>query len=513
MTPLQLREALRLLLSTNYSNNKIAKVVNVASNTVRRYRALSREHEMSWSLITQMADDELNEKFNKTRQPAADKRMPDWTYIAKQMEVRHQTLIELWEEYRRAEPETAYCFSQFTHYFRLYKANLDISMRQTHFAGERCFIDFAGKTLSWFDEGTGKIEKAQIFVGVLGYSRLIYACACPSQGTEDFIQANLCMLDFFGGVPLALIPDNLKAAVIHPGSSPVLNRTYQDFAQHYGLVIEPARVRRPQDKSLAEISVLLVTRWITVVLRRRSFFSINEINQAIAELLPRLNNRPFKRMPGSRQRRFDESERQTLRPLPIEPFQLASWAAPQKVPSDYHVYLLGHAYSVPYRLVGEKVEARITKTSVEILHKGIRVTTHTRSFVVGGHTTLDIHRPASHSAYAAQCLEQYREWALQVGKATIQLVCAQFDGKPEYSTLGSKACSELQRLAKTYGNQRLEAACQCAADIQSLTVKSVRSILQCKLDLKDNQENSPKQGLLPLHHNLRGAAYFQEGGL
>lgn len=512
MTPLQLREALRLLLNTKFSNSRIAAIVAVAINTVRRYRTLLRDSEMSWLDITQMADDELNVRFSKSRRPASDKRLPDWAYVAKQMENRHQTLIQLWEEYRRAEPATAYCFSQFTHYYRLYKASVDIAMRQTHYAGERCFVDFAGKTISWFNSVTGKTDKAQIFVSALGYSRLIFACACASQSTDDFIQAHQAMLDFYGGVPLAIVPDNLKAAVIQPGSTPVLNRAYLDFAQHYGLVIEPARVRRPQDKSLAEVSVLLVTRWITVVLRRRSFFSINEINHAIAELLPALNNRPFKRMPGSRQSRFEEAERQALRPLPAEPYQPATWIAAQKVPSDYHVYFLGHAYSVPYRLVGEKVEARITATSVEILHKGVRVTTHIRSSMVGGHTTSDIHRPASHRAYATQCLEHYQAWAKQQGTATLQMVLAQFEGKPEYSTVASKACSELQHLARTYGQHRLEAACHCATDIQSLTVKSVRSILQCKLDEREDS-NVPVQGILPLHHNVRGAAYFQQGGL
>jgi hypothetical protein len=338
----------------------------------------------------------------------------------------------------------------------------------------------------------------------------VFAMALRSQKLEDWLEVHQSMFAYFGGVPSLVVPDNLKSAVTRPGKFPEVNHSYQELAEHYGCVIDPARVRRPQDKSLAEIGVLLVTRWITVILRRRRLFGIAEINQAIAELLEQLNRRPFKRYEGNRRERFEDTERAALSALPSKAFDIGRWLHQQRVNRDHHIYVHGHAYSVPYELKEQHVDIKVCQNKVEIYFHHKLVAMHMRSFIKSGITTENSHRPKSHQAYAAQSKAHFTHWATAIGEHALALVCAQFVGVPDYSMKGCKACSQLQKLAKQYGETRFERACQCVCKIQSLTVSSVRSILQCHLD--EPNEEGPVQAQLPLHHNVRGARYYLDGG-
>lgn len=512
ITIVTIKEILRQILTTTSSNHHIARVLSIAPNTVRRYRQILQTMSFDWPAYQSMNDDVLLTYFNRQKAPDKDKRQPDWQHTHTLMQShKHQTLTQLWDEYCAVEPESAYCQSQFNFYYRQYLKSIDVSMRQTHYAGECVYVDYAGKTIGYFDEQTGELEQAQVFVGVLGCSQYTFAFASKSQKLTDFIEAHNQMYAFFGGVPQVVVPDNLKSAVTKPGSTPVLNRTYLEQSRHYNCVIEPARVRRPQDKSLAEIGVLIVTRWITVILRRRQFFSVEEINHAIIDLLEKLNQRPFKRIDGCRESRFIELDRPVLQTLPQQPFEFAHWVSAQRVNADYHVVIEKHYYSVPYQYINRKVEARITHTHIELICANQCIATHCKSDESGGYTTINAHRPANHRAYAEQNLEHYITWAKSIGDAAIALVECQFIGKPHYAMTASKACSQLKGLAKLYGKERFEAACQCALDIKSLTVKSVRSILQCKIDQRS--EKLPTQNELPLHYNIRGADYYQQGGL
>lgn len=510
MTAFTLREVLRLLLNTAYSNRRIARLLCLAPNTVRRYRTLLKQQNTSWSALKQMDDDTLNQRFNKVRALALNKRMPDLLYMDTLLEDPMQTRLHIWEDYCRAEPETAYSFSQFCEIYRLFKARRGWSMRQTHYPGDTCYVDYAGKTIPWTDTKAQCQRYAQIFVGLPGYSLLTFIRASNSQQTACFVAAHVAMFEYFGGVTKVVVPDNLKAAVIRAGASPHLNRDYQEMASHYNLVVEPARVRRPKDKSLVENAVKLVSRYITHVFRGRTFFSLDEINQALEEVMERMNSKAFRRMPGCRRSRFEQTERSALQPLPAERYCPAEWLPARKVPTDYHVLVFGHAYSVPYLLMGEKVEVRVTADTVELIHKGVRVATHARSSIEGGQSTQDSHRHPNHQEYAELCLPRFVQWAETVGSAALALVSAQFAGRPEHSAPAGNACKELQRLARAYGSERFELACRCACDIQSLTVKSVRSILQCKLDQRQ-EPAVPVQSQLPLHHNVRGADYFRGG--
>lgn len=509
MTITSLREMLRLLLTSKLTNRRIGRIVKASRTTVMRYRKLCLDMNFQLSELYQLSDEALANRFSATRSVNPDKRMPDWVYIHKRMAERHQTLMQLWEEYRASRPEDAYAYSQFTFHYRQYVRTIDLSMRQSYLPGEVVFVDFAGKRPSVIDANTGVAKPVELFIGVLGYSQYVFAYAVASQRLDDWVEAHQQMFDFMGGTPQVVVPDNLKSAVTVAGRLPTINRTYLELAKHYGCVIEPARVRRPQDKSLAEIGVLLVTRWITVVLKRRRFFSLEELNDAIAELLPKLNQRAFKRYEGSRASRFEEKESTKLQPLPTKPFECGHWLPPLTVPRDYHVYVQGHAYSVPFRYVGEKIEARVGAQTVALFHQGRQIALHPRSDTKGEATTNPDHRPVSHKAFAQQSKAHFHQWATSIGPAAVDLVLAQFEAHSEHSLKGCRASSKLQKLCSQYGPQRFERACLCACDIQSRTVSSVRSILQCHLD-KQEDDNTPVQKQLPLHHNVRGPGYYSD---
>jgi len=506
----KIREVLRLILTTKMSNRLIAKTMRMSPNTPNRYRHILIKKNIPWSDVDKMDDNEVTNLVRTQSYRVINRQMPDWDYIHREMQNRHVTLQMLWEEYRLSNPENTYAYSQFTYYYRVYVRKLDLSMRQSHRAGETVFVDFAGRTVPYFDKENDELKHAQIFVGVLGCSNYTFVYAVSSQSTADWIDAHNHMYQFFGGVPEVVVPDNLKAAVIKHAYDPILNRTYLEQSKHYGIAIIPARVRRPQDKSKAEIGVLLASRWILAKLRHRQFFSVIEINDAISELLRKLNERPFKRLPGCRRERFELLDKPKLRILPSYTFEYAEWTSARKVNRDYHLEISGHYYSVPYQLVGNRIEGRVTSNVVEFFHRGKRIASHLRSNTVGEHTTVTEHQPKSHQFYANQTPEKLLIWAKKCGPYAAAAVQNQFSIRP-HTLLGVRSSIELQRLAKNYGDEKFERACRRAEKIGSLTVKSIRSILQSRLTELDEDE-TPIQINLPLHGNVRGSSYYSTGG-
>lgn len=324
-------------------------------------------------------------------------------------------------------------------------------------------------------------------------------------------QGQCTWFEAFGGVPAVLVPDNLKSAVLKTGSEPVLNRAYLELARHYETAILPARAYRPKDKAKAEVSVQIAQRWILAWLRNQTFFSLPELNRAIAALVAELNDRPFKRLPGCRRSRFETYERPALRPLPAARFEPSRWSAMQTIPPDYHLPVEGHWYSVPFHLVGRKAEARIGGKVVEIFCDGKRVASHARGDAAGGHTTAPEHQPPQHRAYAERSPEHFLAWAGEVGPSTLAVVRHQLDRK--LPLLGLPACDALKRLARQHGPEVLELAAARALEIKSPTVKSIRSLISTKR-YRRMQGDPPEQADLPLHHhNVRGPGYFtQQGG-
>ncbi|MEW8228438.1 MAG: IS21 family transposase [Candidatus Thiodiazotropha endolucinida] len=504
------REALRLITTPAMANRMIGRNVSLSHNTIQRYREIVTKAEIGWDSLEGFDDSQISELLRSKKHRVEFKVMPDWTAVHREMQYRGVTLQLLWEEYRLANPENAYGYSQFTHYYREYLNKIDLTMRQSHRAGECTYVDFAGRTVPYFDTESGEEKRAQLFVGVIACSSYPFVYAVKSQSLPHWIEAHNRMYQYFGGTTQVVIPDNLKSAVTRAGRDPEINRTYLEQAKHYNVVIVPARVRRPKDKAKAELAVKLVYRWILARLRHRSFFSIEEINAAISELLKLFIERPFKRLPGCRRSRFEELDKPHLQPLPAEPFEHAEWVSKQKLGPDYHIRVRDHYYSVPHALVGSHIEARVTTKVVELIHKGRRVASHPRCHEVGGHTTNPAHQPTSHRHYAHQTPELIIKWARSIGPAAGAVVQHHFDSRP-HALLAIRASSSLQRLAKDFGDERFEAACERAIQIDSPTVKSVRSILQRGLESQRDEPFSIQVNL-PLHNNLRGAEYYAKGG-
>ena len=355
------------------------------------------------------------------------------------------------------------------------------------------------------DAATGEERPAQVFVAVLGASNYTYVEATWTQGLADWLGSHVRCFEFLGGVPELLVPDNLKSGVLHPSFyEPELNPSYQELAAHYATAVLPARVRKPRDKAKVEAGVLLAQRWILARLRHQRFFSLAELNGAIRPLLRDLNGRAFKKLPGSRQSVFEELDRPALKPLPLTRYEFAAWKV-ATVGIDYHVELERHYYSVPYRYARQKVDVRFTATSVEVFKDRERIASHPRSPLKGRHTTLEAHLAPAHQEVAGWSGARLLRWAGAIGPHTEAAIAHLFQARA-HPQQGYRAALGILRLAKGYGNTRLEAACQRACQIQSVSYRSIASILKQGLE---RQPRTPAQASLPLDHaNVRGPKYY-----
>ena len=392
-------------------------------------------------------------------------------------------------------------------HYRTYRDSLARSLRQTHRAGEKLFVDYAGQTVPVVDGDSGEIHTAQIFVAVLGASNYTYAEATWTQQLPDWIGSHVRAFAFFDGVTALLIPDNLRSGVARACRyEPDLNPTYADLAAHYGVAVLPARPYKPKDKAKVEVGVQIVERWILARLRYQTFFSLAELNGAIRELLKNLNDRPFKKLPGCRRSAFEALDRPALKPLPATAYEYAEWKK-ARVSIDYHIEIDRHYYSVPHALVKRELDVRITQTTVECLHQGRRVASHARSLKRGAHSTVAEHMPRAHQKHLDWTPGRFLNWALAIGPSTRDLVHWQLTHRP-HPEMGYRACLGLLNLARRYGKPRLEAACRRALAIGSPARKSVVSILERNLD-RQPLPLPPPQAALPDHANVRGPEYYQ----
>jgi transposase len=380
-------------------------------------------------------------------------------------------------------------------------------MRQIHRAGEKTFIDFSGIKPHLVDPDTGEIQPVGLFVGALGASSFTYAEATLSQQLEPFIAAHIHMFEFFGGASSILVPDQLKSGVPRPSRyEPGIHRTYEEMAHHYGAVVIPARPGKPRDKAKAEAAVLLAQRWILAALRDRVFFSLGEINQAIRELLVVFNNRPMQKLGVSRRELFEQLERPALHPLPADRYEIGRWKT-CTVSIDYHIEVEHNYYSVPFPLIKEIVEARFTRSTVEIVHKSKRITSHQRLYGRGKHSTKSEHMPASHRAHAEWSPSRLISWAQKSGPATGRLVTCILQSRP-HPEQGYRACLGIMRLGRTYGYDRLEAASQRALDLDAGFYRTIKNILASGADRLALEEDRLEQ-TAPHHDNIRGADYYE----
>lgn len=506
----KIREILRLSLGGQLSPRAVSQSCGMGRTTVREYLQRARKAGLSWPLPEGLSDAELEALLFPPRvsPEQAPRPLPDWQALHEERKRKGVTLFLLWEEYKAVHPE-GYEYSRFCDLYRQWLGRLPVWMRQEHKAGEKLFVDYAGMTMPVTNAKTGEVRQAQIFVATLGASHYTYAEATWTQTLPDWIASHVRALAFFGGVPHLIVPDNLKSGVSQACRyDPDANPTYLEFAEHYGTAILPARVRRPQDKSPVESGVKGVEQRVLAKLRNRTFFSLAELNRAIIELLIEYNRRPFQQLEGSRHSAFERLDKPALQPLPPTRYAYAEWQK-ARVSLDYHVCADGHYYSVPYRLVKEQIDIRLTNTTIEIFHEGVRVASHFRAHQKHRHTTQKEHMPEGHRARAEWTPERVTRWVGQAGAATADVAKRILASRP-HPEQGFRACMGLKRLGEVHGQDRLEAACRRALAIQSPSYKSVKSILEKGLDRQPLPEPKPKAPPIK-HENVRGAAYYQKG--
>ena len=506
----QIRQALRLHLEAGLSYAQVARAVGIGKGTVGKFVLLARAAGVDWSVVQSLSDEELEARLYRPAVPRSSRQLePDYAWIHQELKRPGVTLQLLWEEYQRDHSEggqPAYKYTSFCVKYRAWAMSLKRSMRQTHVAGEKLFVDYAGQSVPVIDAASGEIRRAQIFVAVLGASNYTYVCATATQTAADWVGSIIDALEFIGGVCRLIVPDQPRALIARPDRyEPAVNRLVDEFCDHYDVAVLPARPARPRDKPKVEVGVQVVERWILARLRNRRFFSLPELNAAIAELLTDLNARPFKKLPGCRASAFAALDQEALRPLPATRMPIARFKR-ARVNIDYHIELDGHYYSVPHRLVRAQVELRVSATTVEILSGNQRVAVHPYSARRGAHTTTAEHMPASHRAHREWTPARLIAWGERIGAATAAVVRWQTEHRP-HPEQGYRACLGLQRLARQFGDARLEAACARALSIRSPTYRSVSSILVAGLD-RQQVPAEPAQAALPLHDNVRGPDYY-----
>lgn len=504
----KIRQALQLLADSGLSMRQVAAALGISKSTVSEIAMYARDAGVDWPLAATLGDEELQRRLYPPARPRSSARQePDYAALHQELKRPGVTLQLLWEEYRAQAGERAYRYSAFCDKYRAWARTRKRSMRQVHPGGERLFVDYAGQSVPVLDAATGEIRRAQVFVAVLGASSYTYACATWQQTAADWVGAIVGALHFIGGVPRLLVPDQPRALIANPDAyEPVTARLMQEMAEHYGVAVLPARPGRPQDKAKVEVGVQVVERWILARLRNRRFFALAELNRAIASLLGELNQRPFKTLPGCRLSAFETLDAPALRPLPAQPLVLAQFK-PARVNIDYHVAFEGHYYSVPHQYVGAAVELRITATTVEVLLRRQRIAAHARSPRAGGFTTVAEHMPAAHRAHRQWTPAKLIAWGERIGAATAGVVRWQMEHRP-HPEQGYRACLGLMRLARQYGEDRLEAACARAQSIRAPQYRSVKSILECGLDRHNAALLDEAAPPMPAHDNVRGPGYY-----
>jgi transposase len=492
------------------SIREIAAALSLKTSTVNDYIQRAQRANISYPLAEDLSDEEIRDRLLNKAGDA--KPLPLWTKVHGELRRKGVTLQLLHEEYLGKHPK-GYQYSQFCRLYRGFKKSLELSMRQTHTPGEKMFVDFAGQTVPIIDGARHEVLRAAVFVAVLGASNYAFAQVLESQRLPAWIDAHVKAFEYFGGASALLVPDNLKSAVTKPDYyEPDVNATYEEMAAHYGASVLPARPLKPKDKAKAEGTVLGVSQRILAPLRDRTFFTLAEANDAIAEQLILFNDRPFQKLPGSRKEMFEAIEMAELQPLPCSRYEMAEFRR-GKANIDYHLTVrLGpksyRYYSVPYAFRGCELRVRLTQHTVEIFFDRKRLATHLRVDKPGT-STLPEHMPRSHQRYVEWTPSRIREWAGKTGPACRDLAQVIMDSKP-HPEHGFRSCMGLVSLAKSYGDDRLDAACQRALSLGLHSYRNVRNLLESGQDRLPLPEDTQPE-LLPINtpSHIRGAEYYK----
>ena len=502
------------LSSENYSLRQIAASVGHSHHTVKDVLELAQKRGITHPLDDSVTNADLEKLLYPERQTAGKHYAePDYEYIHRELSKKGVTLTLLWQEYCEkayANGETPYMSTQFGDKYRRWAMVTKATMRVTHKPGEVMQVDWAGGTIPYYDPVTGEEYKAYLFVAALPCSSYIYVEACTDMKQENWLLCHVHAYEYFGGVTRILVPDNLKTGVVaNTRYETQLNESYRELAEYYGTAIVPARVRKPQDKGLVEKSVGFTTTWISAALREQKFFSFAEVRNAVAERLEVINTKPFQKRPGNRKEAYLSEEKEFMLPLPKRPYEPAIWHQ-QTVGRDYLISDGTNKYSVPFDLIGEQVQVRLTKNIVEVFFKGSRVTSHKRlESYCSQPVVKSEHMPDNHRRYLEYNADEFRDWACGVGEST-EAVVNHFLTSGSAPEQGYKDCVSLRKLGSRYGKTKLEAACErILAFSSSPSIRTIATILKNGKDpdrSAETTDNSSKYGI------TRGAAYWKKGG-
>ena len=502
----KIRDVLRLINECSMSQRKVHESLKISRNAIADYVCRAQHVGLAWPLPGHLDDLALEQLlFPVVISPVTKlKEELDWHELHQELKQKGSTLQLLHEEYLDMHPD-GMSYSNFCRQHRVYENSLKRSLRLIHIAGEKVFVDYAGPTVTIRNLQTGEIKEAQIFVGVLGASNYIYAESVWNQRKENWIASHVRMFEHFGGVPIMVVCDNLKSAVIKASrTEPVIHPSYLDMAAHYGTAIFPARAYKPKDKAKAEGGVLIIERWILFRIRKQIFTSLTELNTTIKALLIEVNNRPFQKLPGSRLSAFQALDKPALKPLINQPYEHREF---RKVRAgfDYHIDINNHYYSVPHVLTRKELEVILTAGLVEVLHHGQRVASHARSYDPGK-TTDPAHMETAHRHFAQWDMEQDLDWALSVGPSTHAFLQVTLSKAP-HRDFSYRWANSIKSLSREYGDERLEAACKRALDIGATETRNLRSILKSKLDQQVVNQPTTQEANFE-HDNIRGADYY-----
>src|SRR5258707_1021426 len=447
-------------------------MLGVARSTIQDKLKRAAAAGLGWPLAGDLTDAVLEQRLFAhagVKRGFRRRAEPDWGSLACELKRPGVNLMVLWEEYRAVHPG-GYGYSRFCDLFREFERRLSPTMRQDHPAGDKVFVDYSGKKIMIVDRATGVVREAEIFVAVLGASNYTYAEASWTQKLPDWIEAHVRMFAFFGGVPRLVVPDNLKSGVNKASLyDPEINRSYGMMAAHYGVGVLPARPYRPRDKAKVEAGVRFAQTYILGRLRHQTFFSLEEANRAIAEVLKRINAHVNRRLKLSRDDLFTSVEKPALRPLPESDYEFAEWRF-AIVNIDYHIQAANYCYSVPHELIGAKVDVRITSRMIEVSHRGKRVAAHQRRYGGQHHGTLPEHMPSSHRRYAEWTPERFRHWAATFGPNTEGFVIALLANRP-HPEQGFRTCMGVMQLFRGIDKARAESVAARALAISAFNYK------------------------------------------
>lgn len=504
----RIKEALNLSLGKGLNQSQVAGALALARSTVQDYLNRASQAGLTHESIAQLSEEALEKMLFRREQPATSRPEPDCQYLHVEMRKTGVTLQLLWEEYRK-EHVDGLGYTQFCERYRAFVRKINVSMRQTHKAGEKGYVDYSGKNPFLVDPETGEVKPVEIFVMVLGASNMTYAEAQESQALPNWLGGHARAFTAFGCVPHHIVPDCLKDAVIKSHLyDPDLNETYVEMCRHYGCAPLPARPLHPKDKSKVEVGVQVVQRWILARLRNRVFHTLDAMNAAIFELTVDLNNRKMRHLGKSRLELFLSLDKPAALPLRAEPFQFYAWHT-CKVGIDYCVQLEKHYYSVPYIHVDEQVGVRVFEKTVEIFLRGERIALHVRSRKPFAHTILSEHMPERHRKHLSWTPHRLITWAEKTGPNTAAVVKAILAGKP-YVEMGYRPALGVMRLSECHGVEKMEKVCAYALPRRLFRVAQLTQLLKMEAGQAPLCEEEESK-VVHLKDNLRGMSQYVGG--